>query len=254
MEIQALPAIRALIRTIWPAQCLVCSGAVDGDGGVCPACWPELPMISGLCCGFCGAPLPGAITGTESSENLACDDCLRNPPPWTAGRAALLYEGAARQLVLQFKHGDRPDLAAALAARLHHAMRPLVPRGPMLITPVPLHRMRFWRRRYNQSALLARALSQRLGWPWCPDLLLRRRATRLQDGLSREERRDNLHRALTLNPARSARITGAPGRRILLIDDVMTSGATLSEASRCLQNAGAAEVFTLTLARVAKAV
>lgn len=250
MEIQALPAISAVIRMIWPAQCLVCRDAVDGDGGVCPACWPDLPMISGLCCRFCGAPLPGASATAE----VECDDCLRWPPPWTAGRAAFLYEGAARQLVLQFKHSDRPDLARALAARLHHALRPLLPRGPMLLVPVPLHRLRFLRRRYNQSALLARALSQRLAWPWCPDLLLRHRATPLQDGLNREERRDNLANALSFNPARRAELSRVQGRKILLIDDVMTTGATLSAATRCLQSAGAGEIFTLTLARVAKAV
>ncbi|RRH72507.1 ComF family protein [Falsigemmobacter faecalis] len=250
MKIQALPALSAAIRMIWPAQCLVCSDAVDGDGGVCPACWPDLPMISGLCCRLCGAPLPGAMGAAEAD----CDDCLRSRPPWTAGRAAFLYEGAARQLVLQLKHGDRPDLARALAARLHHALRPLIPRGPMLIVPVPLHRLRFLRRRYNQSALLARALSQRLDWPWCPDLLLRSRATQLQDGLSRSGRRDNLQGAFTLNPARVKEISRAPEAKILLIDDVMTTGATLAEATKGLRNGGAGEVFTLTLARVAPAV
>lgn len=163
----------------------------------------------------------------------------------------MLYDGHARSLVLQLKHNDRADLAVSLGARMAHAAAPLQAEGPMLVVPVPLHPWRLLQRRYNQSALLAAQVARHLGWPFCPDLLQRRRATPSQAGKSREERQKNLEAALRLHPRHAGRATGA---KVLLVDDVMTTGATLAEATRCLQAAGAAQVCILTLARVAEAV
>lgn len=246
MQIQARAMWQGLIDLAWPPQCLICAAPVGMQGALCPDCWPDLPMIAGLCCDTCGAPLPGA-----SDHRVACDDCLRHPPPWHRGRAAMLYDGHARSLVLQLKHNDRADLAVSLGARMAHAAAPLQAEGPMLVVPVPLHPWRLLQRRYNQSALLAAQVARHLGWPFCPDLLQRRRATPSQARKSREERQKNLEAALRLHPRHAGRATGA---KVLLVDDVMTTGATLAEATRCLQAAGAAQVCILTLARVAEAV
>lgn len=243
MKVQALAMIRAGIDLIWPPQCLLCTEAVAPGGAVCPGCWPDLPLITGHVCDQCGAPL----WGTDPGFAERCDACLRSRPPWARGRAAMTYERAGRRLVLQLKHADRADLAGVLAARMYHAGQALFAGPPLLIVPVPLHRWRFLRRRYNQAALLARALAGLSGWPCCPDLLVRRRATRSQDGLNRAERAQNLSGALTLHPRHVARVKG---QGILLIDDVLTTGATFAEATRQLQVAGAGPVHVLSLARV----
>lgn len=235
--------LQALVRALYPPLCLGCEGPVATEFGLCGSCWREMPFITGLVCDQCGTPLPGA---EDDDGPVACDDCLRRPPPWSRGRALAVYEGLARRMVLQLKHGDRLDLAHPLGDWLAGAARPLlVPR--MLVAPVPLHWLRLLRRRSNQSALLSARVARSLGLDHCPDLLRRIRATPGQDHLGRTARHANLAGALAIHPGRAAL---ARGRPILLIDDVMTSGATLSEATRALLDAGAAGVSTLVVARV----
>ena len=173
---------------------------------------------------------------------------MATPRPWQVGRSALVYRDNARKLVLALKHGDRPEVARLAATWLAQAARPLL-RPNMLIAPVPLHRLRLLKRRYNQSALLAHALAARTGLPVCPDLLQRRRATTSQDGKTAAERVQNLDGAIAVHPRRRHRLTARP---ILLVDDVMTSGATFAACTHALQDAGSGEVFVLALARVIK--
>ena len=235
--------IQGLLRAVYPPQCLSCRAEVTEEGTLCGACWRATPFISGLVCELCGAPLIG-----DSAVPVQCDECLATARPWLQGRAAMLYRDNGRRLVLAFKHGDRGDLAPALAAWMHRAGAPLLTEE-MLVAPVPLHWWRLARRRYNQAALLSGRIAQLAGMPHCPDLLRRLRATPTQDGRNREARFANLDGALAVAPRRRAL---AQGRAVLLVDDVFTSGATLAAAAEACLAAGAARVRVLALARVAR--
>ena len=237
-------AAQAALHLIYPPQCLTCGALVTTDFGLCGPCWRETPFIVGLVCDQCGVPLPGEDSGKPEH----CDDCLTIARPWSRGRAALLYKDNARSLVLALKHGDRLDLARPAVKWMLRAAAPILEPG-MLVAPIPLHWMRLFRRRYNQSALLSRAIAKSADLYHCPDLLIRRRATGTQDGRGRDARFANMSNALALHPKRAAR---AEGRHILLIDDVMTSGATLAAAAEACVAGGASAVSVVTLARVAK--
>lgn len=242
--VQSIPRyFAALLRVLYPPQCLGCEALVDLPHALCPVCWRETPMITGLSCDSCGMPLPGA---EEEGRLVRCDDCLRERPPWAQGRAALLYEGGARALVLQLKHADRLDLARPLGAWMYRAAAPLLQPG-MLVAPIPLHWTRLARRRYNQSALLAAELSRLAVLQQIPDLLQRHRRTPSQEGRSRAERHANVSAAFRVAPRHLRSLQGAS---VLLVDDVMTSGATLAAASATLIGAGAGRVSIAVLARV----
>lgn len=231
------------LHLVFPPRCIACGEAVGDDFGLCGPCWRETPFLTGLCCDECGAPLPGEGAGDDR-----CDDCLTLPRPWGRGRAALAYDGTARRLVLALKHGDRLDLVPPMASWLHRAAGPILEPG-MLIAPIPLHRLRLLKRRYNQSALLSAKLAARAGLDHCPDLLQRIRATPSQDHRSRTERFANLDGAIRVAQRHADLVQG---RHVLLVDDVMTSGATFTAATRACLAAGAANVSVLSLARVAK--
>ena len=235
--------IRSLIQLVYPPQCLICGAGVQDDFALCPTCWRDTPFITGLACDACGTPLPG-----DSDRPVHCDDCLTLARPWHQGRAALLYKGNARDLILKLKHADRMDLAPAAAHWLHRAAAPLLQPG-MIVAPVPLHWFRLIRRRYNQSALLSARLAALAGLPHCPDLLIRTRRTPPQDHKDRDARFRNLTGAIRPHPRH---LTLLKDRDILLIDDVMTSGATLAAATEACLAAGATRVCIAVLARVAK--
>ena len=237
-----LDALKAtLINTIYPPRCLACSEATDRPHGLCPACWRDTHFIGGTTCGKCGVPLIGDAGAMDT-----CEGCQRHPPAWDRGAAAILYSGAGRRVVLALKHGDRLDTVGPLAGWMAAAGRDLLPAADV-IAPVPLHWMRLVRRRYNQSAELARRLGRLAGRPVVPDLLVRRRATSPQQG-NRAARAVKQADAFAVSPRHAAGLTG---RSVLIVDDVLTSGATLSACADCLRAAGAARVDVLVLARVA---
>lgn len=173
---------------------------------------------------------------------------MQAPRPWVQGRAALLYEGTGRKLVLALKHGDRQEMARPAGLWMANMMRAHVA-DRTLVMPVPLHWSRLLKRRYNQSALLARSVSKILGLDWCPDALTRPKRTVSLEGLTREARFAMLEDAIQPHPKRGRIMEGRP---ILLIDDVMTSGATLMACTKTCLAAGSGPVRILTLARVGK--
>lgn len=236
--------LQGALQLLYPPQCISCSGPVQSDFGLCTDCWRETPFISGLCCDKCGVPLPGQ----DAEEHALCDDCMTIARPWDQGRAALMYRDNGRRLVLALKHGDRMDLARPASGWMLKAVRPILKPG-MLLVPVPLHWVRLFRRRFNQAALLSRAVAKAADLDHCPDALLRTRTTGSQEGKTRDARFANLVGAFRVPRARERRIEG---RDILLVDDVMTSGATFAAATEALLASGARSVSVLGLARVAK--
>ena len=181
----------------------------------------------------------------EVEPETQCAACLRAPPAFERARAAILYHSVGRSLVLGFKMADRTYLAPSFADWMTRAGTALLADAELL-APVPLHRWRLFGRRFNQSALLAAALGRRSGLPVCQDLLLRRRATAPQARLSAAARRLNVRGAFRVRPARRAALQG---KCVLLVDDVLTTGATVSACAAALLEAGAAAVDVLTLAR-----
>ena len=232
------------VRLVYPSRCLGCGDLVDSDFGLCGPCWRDTPFISGTVCDSCGTPVPGAPDGFQ----IECDDCMARPRPWNAGRAALIYEGRARKLVLSLKHGDRPEIARPAALWLQRVALPLL-RTNMLIAPVPLHWTRLAQRSYNQAALLSQALSSLTGLSHCPDLLQRTRRTAKLERAGIEERYAALGSTIRHHPKRRRLMVA---RQVLLVDDVMTSGATLTACANACLEAGAKEVHTVTLARAVK--
>lgn len=236
---------RRFMDMLFPPLCLGCATEVDAQGHLCPACWTALNFIEGSHCTGCGRPFEADL-----GPDMRCAPCLVRPPAFAATRAVLCYDDASRPLILALKHGDRHEAVPAFGRWLARAGRPLlaVPDLPpqTLVAPVPLHRRRLWRRRYNQAALLGHAVATELGLPHMPDLLQRLRATPSQGGLSRKERRRNVRDAFAVRRSLAAEVQAA---HVVLVDDVMTTGATLDACARALLAAGAARVSVLVLAR-----
>lgn len=236
--------MQRLVDLIYPPACLGCGSPVAGDAPLCGPCWRETPFITGTCCDTCGTPLPG----DPDDHPTLCDDCLHTARPWARGRAALLYRGNARRMVLGLKHGDRAEIERPAARWLARAGQELLTPDALLV-PVPAHWLRLLARRYNQAALLAAALARHTGMQCCPDALIRRRRTPLLEGLGREARFRALAGAIAPHPRRRKLLAR---RDVVLIDDVMTSGATFAAATEACHAAGATKVCVLALARVAK--
>ncbi|MGR3639836.1 double zinc ribbon domain-containing protein [Alterinioella nitratireducens] len=236
--------MQTAVDAIYPPDCISCGAAVETGFGLCATCWADTPFVTGAACDTCGTPLPG----TDPEEGLRCDDCMTIARPWSRGRAVMVYAGNGRRLVLALKHGDRADVARAAGPWLARAAAPLITEDTVIV-PVPLHWWRLFRRRFNQSALLAQALANQTQGFFAPDALKRVRATGSQDGRDREARFANIRDAIQPNPRRAHILAG---RNVLLVDDVMTSGATFAAATQAAFDAGAENVDVIALARVAK--
>lgn len=235
--------VQTLIHSVFPPECLSCRASVASDDGLCGLCWRDTAFIAGDVCDGCGVPLRGDV---QSGDR--CDDCLRTARPWVQGRSALLYKDRGRALVLALKHGDRHDIVKPAGKWMARCVQDTL-RSDVLVAPVPLHWTRMVKRRYNQSSLIARAMAGRLSVPICADLLRRDRATATLDGKTREARFDEMRDAISVHPKREKELEG---RSVLLVDDVMTSGATLAACTEACLKSRAREVCVVTLARVAK--
>lgn len=241
LKVKGKGGVGSVLNVIYPPRCLTCTELTDHGASLCADCWSNTTFIAGAICDVCGAPLPGVSFG----DKLKCDTCLRDPPHWDAGRAAVVYNGGGRRVVLSLKHGDRLDMVKPLANWMARSGDELLQRADIIV-PVPLHWRRLLKRKYNQSAELARQLSKISGVPDVPDLLIRNTATPSQDGLNRTERYENQRGVFEIRKHRKV------AKNVLLIDDVMTTGATLSVCADALRFAGAERIDALVLARVAQ--
>ena len=232
---------RFLANTLVPPTCLICDRLVEREGGCCAACWNELHFIAPPFCPVMGTPFvfdPGS--GLLSAEAIA------TPPPFEKLRAALVYNQQARRLVSLLKYSDRTDLAPWMARWMYDAANTLIGDCDVVV-PVPLHRTRIVSRRFNQSAELARHIASVSGVKFAPEYLVRHKRTTQQVGLSRNQREQNLAGAFVVPEEHRADVNSA---RILLIDDVYTTGATVRAATRSLKRAGAHTVLVLVFAKV----
>jgi len=226
-----------------PPQCLACETPVATQGSLCASCWSKLRLIEKPYCARLGIPFAYDIgLGALSAEAIA------DPPPFDRCRAVAVFDDVARKLVHGLKYRDRLELAAWMAGWMRRAGGELIAEADVIV-PVPLHTRRLWWRRYNQSVLLARTVTEAAGKPLATATLKRIRATEQQVGLSHDQRDRNVRGAFQV-PA-SGKIVVA-GRRVLLVDDVYTTGATVKASTRALLRAGAVAVDVLVFARVVR--
>ena len=232
---------RSLLDLLYPPTCLDCHAPIAAADALCPACFGRLRPITAPYCPRLGIPFqhdpgPGALSAEAIAE----------PPPYDRSRSAVLYNAVARAVVSRLKYGDRPELAGFCARLMHRAGHELWGEDAVLV-PVPLNRWRQFGRRYNQSTELARALGRLTGMPVEPGLVARHRNTRQQVGLSRDARHRNVAGAFRSPPNLAARLRG---RRIVLVDDVITTGSTIAAVTRVLQKSGVEKVDVISFARV----
>jgi ComF family protein len=229
------------LDTALPPLCPSCREQVADTGALCAGCWSRLSFIARPYCERLGTPF-----AYDPGPGIVSAAALADPPAYGRARAAVRYDEIARKLVQAYKYGDRLDLAPGMARWMAQAGSELLTDAHLLV-PVPLHWRRLWARRFNQAATLARAISRECGVAVADDVLRRVRATRQQVGLTQSERDTNVQGAFAVAPA------GKPtlhGRRIVLVDDVLTSGATVDNCARVLLRAGALSVDVLVFARV----
>jgi ComF family protein len=231
---------RFALDFLLPPHCASCDERVAIAGQLCAACFSATSFIGEPCCQRCGVAFEVAALGP------VCQACATGPPLYRQARGALTYDAQGRRLILPLKHADRPELARVLAPHMARAGSELLRRADVLV-PVPLHRRRLFQRRYNQAVLLAAELSRISGVPVLRDALVRTKATAPLGDSSAAEREQEVADAFAVRPGREDTLVG---RRVLLIDDVMTSGATANACTALLLRSGVAAVDVLVVARV----
>ncbi len=234
---------RYALDLVLPPQCLSCRAPVVEPGHLCGDCWAEIDFIDGPSCSICGLPFE-----TPELDGALCGACSRDKPSYDSARAVMRYNEASKGLILALKHADRHEGVGAYGRWLARAGASVL-HGANLIVAVPLHRRRLMARLYNQAALLALALGNKTGVTVDAMVLARVRATPSQGGLNRRQRRHNVAGAFCVRPGWKDSVEG---RCVLLVDDVMTTGATVEACARTLKRAGAAGIHVLTLARVVR--
>lgn len=236
----------ALLDALLPPRCLGCAAEVSAQGTLCADCFRRLQPVTEPFCARCGVPFAHDGQGERGGAGLVCGRCAARPPTFRRARGAFRYDEGAKRLILPFKHADRTEFATPLARQMARAGAALVADAEV-IAPVPAHWRRLVARRYDQAALLARALGRITDRPVLPDLLARCRPTPPLGEKGAAERAASVEGAFRVSPRGATRIAG---RTVLLVDDVMTSGATAEACARALIEAGAGAVDVLAAARV----
>ncbi len=234
-------ACRSALNLLYPPSCIACQGATGEPHGLCPTCWSGIRLIERPFCEKLGTPFQ-----VDLGQPLLSPAAIADPPVFQRARAVAEYDGTASLLVHRLKYNDRLELARALGAMMARAGAELLADADVIV-PVPLHRWRLWRRRFNQAMALARIVAQDSALPCDPSLLHRIKRTRRQVGLTKAQRQENLQGAFRVPPEAKPWLKG---KRVLLIDDVLTTGSTANAASRALLRGGAASVDILAFARV----
>jgi ComF family protein len=235
---------RSALNFVYPPLCVGCRALVGEPGSLCATCWQGVEFLDGPACECCGLPFE-----LDPGPGTRCAACLAEPPVFDRARAVMRYDEASKGPILALKHADRLDLIPGFARWLDRAGRAMLDETDVIV-PVPLHALRLWARRYNQSAEMARALGRMTAKPVAPLALVRVRATPSQGEMpSAKARRRNMRGAFRVPAGRRAAVEG---KSVLLIDDVLTTGATAEACARALKRAGAANVHVLALARVVK--
>jgi ComF family protein len=237
-------AARIVLGVIYPPTCIGCGGATGEPHTLCARCWSDIRFIERPYCERLGTPF-----AVDLGIPLLSPAAIADPPVFERARAVARYDDVARTLVHRLKYGDRLELARALGAMMARAGAELLPAADVIV-PVPLHQRRLWWRRFNQAMALAAEIGKTSGVPCDPFLLARVKATKPQVGLSKTQRGENLQGAFRVPSEAKPRLHG---KRVLLVDDVLTTGATANAASRALLRGGARAVDMLAFARVVQA-
>ena len=237
-------ATARLLDSVLPPRCISCEAPVDGQGKLCPDCWSHVRFIDRPMCATCGLPFE-----FDQGDGALCGACAAENPAYRWARSVMVYNANSRDLILRFKHADRTDAAPTFAKWMSRSGQDLVA-ATDLVVPVPLHRVRLLKRRFNQSALLSNAIAKLSGLDREPGLLERVRNTPSQGGRSRSARIANVSGAFRVREKSRGKLDG---RSVLLVDDVMTTGETVEACAKILAKSGALHVDVLTLARVVRA-
>ena len=242
---QLADGLRSLVDLVYPPRCALCGAAIAEQTGLCAVCWSELELPGQPCCSTCQRPM----SAKQVAQNLQCGGCQGDAPNHSGIHAATLYNDASRKLVLNFKHGRRIALARLLGRLMARQLPPSSdPSEPLpLLVPVPLHYWRLWGRGFNQAALLAREIARLGKGELAVDALVRKKQTPSLGGLGRADRERILSGSIAL---RKSRVGCIAGRHIILVDDVLTSGATSRACVAALLEGGAASVRIACFARV----
>ncbi|WP_276120987.1 ComF family protein [Pararhizobium qamdonense] len=232
--------VAAAVDAVYPPVCAGCGRLTGQHRGVCPACWATLRLIERPYCEVLGLPF-----SHDLGAGILSADAIANPPVFERLRSAAIHDGIAKALVHGLKYRDRTDLAVMMAQWMIRASDGTVAACDAIV-PVPLHAFRLFGRKFNQSAELARAIARSSGKPYLATVLIRHRRTAQQVGLGASQRAENVRGAFSVTEDGRAALFG---KRIVLVDDVYTTGATVSAATRALKRAGAGDVTVLTFAR-----
>lgn len=240
----ASTCFRTALDFLFPPLCVSCGTIVGEPYALCSRCWSEISFVEGALCERCGLPFE-----IDPGEKAVCGACYASPTIFDCARSVLYYDEFSKRLILGFKHGDRLEPAPAFARWFERTGRSLAEEADYII-PVPLHRSRLWRRRYNQSAILAQGIARCVGKTYAPHLLERVRATPTQGSMpSAKARHRNVTTAFRVTKQKDIEIRG---ENVLILDDVYTTGATLNACAKALRSAGVSRVGGLTLARVVR--